>query len=76
MKNPIKKEDHTGLIAGLAVGVTAGIGLGWLYMTETSAPYRRQISRKLQEGISDKAAAVFNKKTNVLEKAAKVLTIC
>jgi len=33
MKNPFKKEDHTGLIVGIAVGVTAGIGLGWLYLT-------------------------------------------
>jgi len=34
MKNPFVKEDHTGLIVGLAVGVTAGIGLGWLYLTD------------------------------------------
>jgi len=27
MKNPFEKEDHTGLIVGIAVGVTAGIGL-------------------------------------------------
>lgn len=74
MKNPLKKEDHTGLIVGLAVGVTAGIGLGWLYLTDKGAQYRRQISRKLKEGISDTAAEVIDKKTIVPKKLTKVAT--
>ncbi|MDB5116534.1 MAG: Recombinase [Mucilaginibacter sp.] len=74
MKNPFEKEDHTGLIVGIAVGVTAGIGLGWLFLTDKGAQYRRQITRKLKEGISDTAAEVVDNKTIIPKKAAKVAT--
>ena len=74
MKNPFKKEDHTGLIVGVAVGVTAGIGLGWLYLTDKGAEYRRQITRKFKEAVSDTAAEVIDKKTIIPKKAAKVAT--
>ena len=74
MKNPFEKEDHTGLIIGLAVGVTAGIGLGWLYLTDKGVQYRRQISRKFKEVVSDTAAEVIDKKTIIPKKAAKVAT--
>lgn len=74
MKNPLKKEDHTGLIVGLAAGLTAGIGLGWLYLTDKGAQYRRQISRKIKEGASNTAAEVIDKKTIIPKKAAKVVT--
>lgn len=74
MKNPFKKEDHTGLIVGIGVGVAAGIGLGWLFLTDKGAQYRRQISRKFKEGISDKAAEVIDKKTIIPKKVAKVAT--
>ena len=74
MKNPFEKEDHTGLIIGLAIGVTAGIGLGWLYLTDKGAQYRRQISRKFKESVSDTAAEVIDKKTIIPKNAAKVAT--
>jgi hypothetical protein len=74
MKNPFEKEDHTALMVGLAVGVTAGIGLGWLYLTDRGAQYRRQISRKVKEAVSDTAAEVIDKKTFVPKKLAKVAT--
>jgi gas vesicle protein len=74
MKNPFEKDDHTGLIVGIAVGVTAGIGLGWLFLTEKGAQYRRQISRKVKEAVSDTAAEVIDKKTIIPKKAAKVAT--
>jgi len=74
MKNPFKKEDHTSLIVGIAVGVAAGIGLGWLYLTENGAQYRRQITRKVKEAVSDTAAGLIDKKTIIPKKAAKVAT--
>ena len=74
MKNPFEKEDHTGLIIGLAVGVTAGIGLGWLYLTDKGVQHRRQISRKFKESVSDTATEVIDKKTIIPKKAAKVAT--
>jgi hypothetical protein len=74
MKNPFKKEDHTGLILGIAVGVTAGIGLGYLFLTDKGAQYRRQIGRRFKEAVSDKAATLIDKKTFVPKKAAKVAT--
>jgi gas vesicle protein len=74
MKNPFEKDDHTGLIVGIAVGVTAGIGLGWLFLTKKGAQYRRQISRKVKEAVSDTAAEVIDKKTIIPKKVAKVAT--
>ncbi|MET3979742.1 hypothetical protein ABIB62_002332 [Mucilaginibacter sp. UYP25] len=74
MKNPFEKEDHTGLIVGLAVGVVAGIGLVYLFLTDKGAQHRRQISRKFKEVVSDKVAEVIDKKTIIPKKAAKVAT--
>ena len=74
MKNPFEKEDYTGLIVGIAVGVTAGIGLGWLYLTDKGAQYRRQLTRTFREAVSDTAAEVIDKKTIIPKKAAKVAT--
>ncbi len=74
MKNPFEKEDHTGLIVGIAVGVAAGIGLGWLFLTDKGAQYRGQISRTFKEEVSEKAAELIDKKTIVPETVAKVAT--
>jgi gas vesicle protein len=74
MKNPFEKEDYTGLIVGIAVGVTVGIGLGWLYLTDRGGQYRRQLTRKFREALSDTAAEVIDRKTIIPKKAAKVAT--
>lgn len=74
MKNPFQKEDHTGLIVGIAVGITAGIGLGYLFLTDKGAQYRRQISRTIKETVSDTAAGLIDKKTIIPKKVAKVTT--
>jgi hypothetical protein len=74
MKNPFEKEDHTGLIIGLALGLSAGVALGWLYLTDSSAQYRRQLTRKAKETLSNSAAEIIDKKTIVPKKLAKVAT--
>ena len=74
MKEPFVKEDHTGLVIGLAVGATAGIALGWLFLSDKGADYRRQISRKFKEAASNQAAEVIDKKTFVPKKVAKAAT--
>jgi len=74
MKNPFEKEGHTGLIVGMAVGVTAGIGLGWLFLTGKGAQYRKQISGRFRELVSDEAAELIVENTIVPKKAAKVGT--
>jgi hypothetical protein len=74
MKNPFQKEDHTGLIVAIGLGVTAGIGLGWLFLTGKGAQYRREISRKIKETVSDTAAGFIDKKTIIPKKVAKVAT--
>lgn len=74
MKNPFVKEDHTGLYIGIAIGAAAGITLGWLYLTDSGAQYRRQLTRKVKEAVSDTAAEVIDKKTIVPKKVAKVAT--
>jgi gas vesicle protein len=74
MKNPFKKEDHTGLIVGIGVGVAAGVVLGWLFLTDKGTQYRKQIRTKFREGLSDTAAEVIDNKTIIPKKAAKVVT--
>jgi len=74
MKNPFQKEDHAGLIVGIGVGVAAGIALGWLFLTDKGVQYRRQISTKLKEGVSDAASELIDKKTIFPKKAANVAT--
>lgn len=74
MKNPFEKKDHTGLIVGIALGVATGIGLGWLFLTNKGAQYRRHITGKFKDGLSDAAANVIDKKTIIPKKAAKVAT--
>lgn len=74
MKNPFAKEDHTGLYVGIAIGAAAGIALGWLYLTDSGAQYRRVLSRKIKDAVSDTAAEIIDKKTIVPKKAAKVAT--
>lgn len=74
MKNPFKKEDHTGLIVGIAVGLTAGIGFGRLYLTDSGAQYCRQLTRRVKERLSDSAANLIDKKTIVPKKVAKLAT--
>jgi hypothetical protein len=71
MKNPLKKEDHTGLAVGIAVGVAAGIAMAWLYLTESGRQYRKQLGGKIRESLSDNAAALIGKKTIIPKKVAK-----
>jgi gas vesicle protein len=74
MKNPLKKEDYTGLIVGIAIGATAGIGLGYLFLTKKGGTFRKQMAEKFKDTVSDKAANLIAKKTIVPKKAAKVAT--
>ena len=74
MKNTFEKEDHSGLITGIALGVTAGVGLGWLFLTDKGAQYRRQFTRKVKENVSNTAANLIDKKTIIPKKVAKVAT--
>lgn len=74
MKNPFKKEDHTGLIVGISAGAAAAIGLGWLFLTDSGSECRRQLTRKIKEALSDTAADLIDKKTIFPKKAAKAAT--
>ena len=74
MKNPFEKEDHTGLIVGIGVGVATGIGLGWLFLTDKGDEYRQQIAEKFKEHVSDKAADLISNKTIVPKKTIKAAT--
>jgi hypothetical protein len=56
MKNPFKKEDHTGHIVGLSGGVAAGTALGWRYSTDKGAQYYRENTSKLKVGFSQATA--------------------
>jgi hypothetical protein len=74
MKDPFDKSYPTGMIVGIAAGLAAGIGLGWLYLTDNGAVYRQRLTGKIKEKASDKAAKVVSKKTIIPKKVAKVVT--
>ncbi len=74
MKNPFKKEDHTGAIIMISAGVAAGVALGWLFLTEKGSQYRRQISTTVKDLVSETVAKVVDKNTIIPEEVAKVTT--
>lgn len=60
MKNPLRKEDHTGLIVGVAAGVLVAGALAYLFLTDSG--------KEMLKGL---ASDVISKKTGVKKKLVK-----
>ena len=73
MKNPFKKQDHSGLIAVIAIGSIAACAVAYLYLTESGKSARKGVMKKLKEKAKDVASGVVSKKTGISKKAAKTV---
>ena len=71
MKNPLKKEDHTGLIVvAAAAAVTAG-ALAYLYLTDNGGEMRSSVSHKIKDIAKDLASDFISDKTGVKKRTVK-----
>jgi hypothetical protein len=71
MKNPFKKQDHTGLIVAVAIGAAATGVVAYLYMTEGGSEVRGSIKHKLKDVAKDLTSGLISDKTGVKKKAVK-----
>ncbi|TSJ36344.1 hypothetical protein FO440_22835 [Mucilaginibacter corticis] len=49
MKNPLEKNDHKILIAGVIIGAVAAGAAAYLLLTEDGAELRKQLSAQLEK---------------------------
>ncbi|TFF29729.1 YtxH domain-containing protein [Mucilaginibacter psychrotolerans] len=73
MKNPFKKNDHTVLIAGIAIASVAVGALAYLYLSESGNKTRKSLKKKVKEIAKNAAAEVIQKKAIFSKKTSKVL---
>ncbi|QEC79455.1 hypothetical protein [Mucilaginibacter ginsenosidivorax] len=74
MKNPfVKKQDHTFLIASIAVGALAAGAVAYLFLTDDGADNRKKLERTIKKSFKKAAADVVEQKTILSKKTAKVV---
>ncbi len=74
MKNPFaKKQDHTFLIASIAIGALAAGAVAYLFLTDDGADNRKKLERSIKKSFKKAAADVVEQKTILSKKAAKVV---
>jgi hypothetical protein len=62
MKNPFKKQDHSGLIAVIAISSIAACAVAYLYLTESGKSTRKGLNKKLKEKFTDVTSGAAGKK--------------
>ena len=71
MKNPLEKEDHTGVIVlGVAAAIAAA-SLAYLYLTEDGGNTRRSLKHKIKDEVKDFASGIVSKKIGLSKKTVK-----
>lgn len=73
MKNPFKKNDHTVLIAGIAIASAAAGALAYLYLSESGNKTRKSLKKKVKEIAKNAAAEVIQKKAIFSKKTSEAL---
>jgi hypothetical protein len=71
MKNPFKRDDHTALIAAIAIAGIAAGAFAFLYLTDKGKGARKGLKKKIKSIVKDAAVDAVSKKTKVSKKAAK-----
>jgi len=72
MKNPFKKNDHTVLVAGIAIASAAVGALAYLYLSESGNKTRKTLKKKIKEIAKNAAADVIQKKAVFSRKKSEV----
>jgi gas vesicle protein len=73
MKNPFKKEDHTKLIAAIAIATVTVGAIAILYLTDKGKETRKALKKKIKSFAKDAAADAISKKTKIKKQAAKAV---
>ena len=71
MKNLLEKEDHTALVAAIAIGAITAAGIAYLYLTEGGHETRKSIKHKLKDEVKDLISDVISGKTGISKKTVK-----
>ena len=73
MKISFKRDDHTVLIAAIAIAsITAG-AFAFLYLTDKGKDARKGLKKKIKSIAKDAAVDAVSKKTKVSKKAVKAV---
>ncbi len=73
MKNPFKKNDHTVLIAGIAIASVAAGALAYLYLSESGHKTRKSLKKKIKEIAKTAVAEVIQKKADFSKKTSETI---
>ena len=71
MKNPLEKEDHTGVIVAAAIGAAVAGTLAWLFLTESGNDVIQSIRHKLKDDAKNIASDLISHKTGVRKRTVK-----
>lgn len=71
MKNPLKKNDHTALIAAAVIGGIATAALAYLFLTEKGDEILAEIKHKIKDRAKDVASGVISDKTGISKNTVK-----
>jgi gas vesicle protein len=73
MKNPLKKSDHTVLIAGIAIASVAAGALAYLFLSESGNETRKSLKKKIKEIAKNAATDVIQKKAKFSKKTSEAV---
>jgi len=73
MKNPFKKQDHTVLIATVAIAAVAAGAIAFLYLTENGNDTRKGLKKKIRSIAKDAAVNAISQKTKISKKVVKAV---
>jgi hypothetical protein len=71
MKNPFEKEDHTALIAAIAIGAVTAGAIAYLYLTESGGETREAIKHKLKDEAKELISGFISGKTGISKPTVK-----
>ena len=71
MENPLKKEDHTGLVVLLSLGAIAAGAMAYLYLTESGTDTRETLKHRVKDKAKDLASELISGKTGISKQAVK-----
>ena len=70
MDNPLRKNDHTGLITLLSFTAVAA-GAAYLYLTKSGAHTRKSVRHKLKDKDKDLASGAISRKTGISKETLR-----
>jgi len=73
MKNPLEKQNNTGLTVAILLGAAAAAAAAYLFLTEDGNDTRSKTKKKLKALAKNKAVKIVSMKTGFPKKAVKAV---